>query len=556
MFRTFKLLLWLKVMVTLRSFAKNPSQSIGAVLALLFLSYNFILAGVTLMRIFSTSSPEKSEVFLIGLLHLFLIIFLSGGLVEVEFHEGYDISKLLLYPITFSTLLNGIMLGSLMDMPILFLLPLGAVIAVSFGNSLSALILIILTLLVFIFCIVCIQKLVSLAVHTVLSARKVGWLILVALILVASSLGLIMLRGVPGAGMGKLSASAVSDTANIYKLIVQSPLWNTLKILPSGISGSIIIKANENNFIISLLLLASLVTFTLIVLHLTKVLLEKVYTGTVVYGKARAVDEIRRVRISLFPWFLVSRSEVRGVIEKEFKYFARSPEIRSTLLMPIFGLLIALPIILKSAKDISHEISLISPFFITAFLLFFLASLPLNIFGIDKDGAEWLFLLPAKRKYILIGKNLAQFTVISCFTLIAFIIVGPFLKTTLISIIAALLMTETILFIYFAVGNIVSAIFPVPLISRDNRPPKQSFFRALVMMVVLFIVLATVFLLSLPIAISYILPILTGHSWILLISVPLSAAYTALIYFGLLQVGSQITSKFESHIISNLSQQD
>src|SRR5438552_4182523 len=133
-----RLLLWLKWKLLARTYRGSASAVFGAVIAILiFLPISLAIATGCVYGFRSLSPPLNEHLLRAVLLGVYLF-WLVTPLLGYALSETYDISKLFHYPLTSRQLFTGAILGSILDFPVLLLLPTLLGVLIGFGRSVGA----------------------------------------------------------------------------------------------------------------------------------------------------------------------------------------------------------------------------------------------------------------------------------------------------------------------------------------------------------------------------------------------------------------------------------
>src|SRR5439155_21933996 len=95
--------------------------------------------------------PEPAETVLRVVLLVIYLIWLLSPLLGYALSDSYDITKLFLYPLTSRQVFTGAILGSILDFPVLLLLPTLLAVVIGFGRSAGAVLLAVPTVALFLF---------------------------------------------------------------------------------------------------------------------------------------------------------------------------------------------------------------------------------------------------------------------------------------------------------------------------------------------------------------------------------------------------------------------
>lgn len=154
---------------------------------------------------------------------------------------------------------------------------------------------------------------------------------------------------------------------------------------------------------------------------------------------------------------------------------SRAPEFKMALAMNVIVLgIFALSLFSQTMKVPQPD--KIKPFIATgviAFQCMGLLQAMMNLFGFDRDGFRSLVLLPVKRHYILLAKNVA-FVPVALGGGLLFLAVLTCLTRMSAAVVAASLLQLVAAFLLFSVlGNTVSTLFPYRIAIGSLKPTKM-----------------------------------------------------------------------------------
>jgi len=158
-----------------------------------------------------------------------------------------------------------------------------------------------------------------------------------------------------------------------------------------------------------------------------------------------------------------------------FRCLTRAPEVKmmmatNFIMLLIFGTMI----LVRRSANIGDNFR---PFIATGAVVFMflsLSQLMYNLFGFDRAGFRQLVLLPAPRKQILLGKNLAFLPVAAGIGAIFLLIVKIAMGISLVIVIAAGLQLIAAFLLLSMVGNLISVLVPYRIAAGSLKPTKSS----------------------------------------------------------------------------------
>lgn len=552
----FKLLFWLKWTLTLRGYLRNVSALVGTLLALLILIPFAIGIGVGCAVGFQALPLPAKEYLLQGVLLSIYLIWLSAPLLGHALSDTYDVTKLFLFPISARQIFTGSILGSLLDWPVLLLFPTLLAVLIGFGTSGWAFGLVGLALFLFLFHTLALSQALLLLIGSMLRSRRVRDVVLVLLPLFSILLYV---------GSQMFSRRAISvDWGRFF----EGPAWQILNLLPSGITAHIVAASAKEQLLVAAEWFLMLTALTVGTIYLAGWLLERVYAGELegFVIRKRAPDRkptpmpaLSSPQVGEEPQAIFGfrpSPVLLAMVEKEFKYLFREPYFKAMLVNLLYWIAIGFFAWLPAAGGEKwHGVGEAMPWVVTGGMLFSEMQLAFNIFGNEGAAAHLLFLYPAPRQLILLGKNLALLGVLSAVNLVAVVIltaiVGAFEQLG-----PVFLWLELALVVSVAVGNYISIWFPFRVGMRGWRvQPKMTGFGCLTgLLYMLGWGLAVV--LALPVLAALLVPSFWVERVWLLLTFPLATLYVLGLYLFSLRLAVPLLHQREIEIAEKLGQRE
>jgi hypothetical protein len=158
-----------------------------------------------------------------------------------------------------------------------------------------------------------------------------------------------------------------------------------------------------------------------------------------------------------------------------FRSLSRAPEVKMALATNFIVLLIlGVMILVRRAATLGDNSK---PFIATgaiAFMFLGVNQLMFNQFGYDRDGFRTLVLLPAPRKHILLGKNLALLPTAGGIGLVLLVLVKIVLRISFTVFLAASLHLLAAFLLLSMAGNLLSVLVPYRIAPGSLKPTKSS----------------------------------------------------------------------------------
>ena len=234
-------------------------------------------------------------------------------------------------------------------------------------------------------------------------------------------------------------------------------------VLPPGIATSALASAANKRYVAAAGFLGGLVLYAVVILRILSVRLSAQYRGENL-SEVRDQSARRRGRFGVRPgWNVPALSgEVTAVVEKEFRYLARSGPMLLTFVTPIV-MLFVFGLGGRSgagAGFLQHWPQLALPVG-AGYALLLLTNLVYNNLGADGGGIQFFLASPASFRSVIIGKNLAHMAVLALEVVVLWIGVSfvyrPPMFTTVLTTLAGLLFAAPV---SLAAGNLLSLYSP------------------------------------------------------------------------------------------------
>jgi hypothetical protein len=398
------LLLGVKVRLLLRSFARrSPVQT--ALLALVILAV--LVPAWRGLGGAARAAVEKSGVTgaiaVLGTVHLSWLV---SSFLFSAFAEGFELRRVLRYPVRPSAVFIMNVLLAPVDLVALFLLPplVAAVAAMArlhgAGAALGLAVAALLTILV-----------TGVLLHILLAALgrflKREWMRAVAGLLFGLAFAAPSLAFNRQIGTREMSAS-------IDRRIPEAARVATL--LPSTAFPAMMARgaAEGRPELVGLGLLGAAVVLAAGVALGTRWAVAGALAGDVTATARAGVSRASAARAS--PWERVLGSDVTVLVGRELRYWLRTPQV-------VLGLLVTPLMVLFFFREHRFAVDL-RLFFLPFLCLVSVFNVSANQFGLDREGVRLLFLLPVAPRRLIAAKNLASLTVVLVETLASLVIVG------------------------------------------------------------------------------------------------------------------------------------
>ena len=561
-----RLLFWLKWKLLLRGYRRSKSEWVGGLLLLLL----FIPASLGIAAWFGynfvVSPAPENENWLRTALLVIYAFWIVIPILGYSLNDSYDISKLFVYPVSMRQIFVGTIAGTLMDRPTMLLLPTFIAVLYGFAHDPVAALITAAALTLFLLHTLALSQAVLMAGAGLFQRRKFrdSAVILLPLIWVVYYLRFIVARQARYEQWGQF---------------VHSPAWDLVSYLPHGLAARAIYAAYRGDYGPSVLFLAGMGVVTYATFWLAGWTLQRVYSGETLSGPSAAgtvTPQAAPVAVGVpgaahtTPASAPLRSIVpdwmpqviHALADKEFRYLVRDPYYKMVLVNLLWPLLLPIFLALRGSGggDPSEARVFQANWFVwmgPAMMTFSQMQLSYNIFGTEGGAVGLLFLFPAARRQIVLGKNLFHFTVLSCFNImmaaIVFILSRDLGMTGLL-----FYWMELCLLLNLALGNLFSLYFPMRVVMRGWRVQYRSSGQGCFYFVIYLLIWFASLILFIPVAAALALPALhafgLSSAW-LAASLPFGALYVGGIYWFSLYLVDLLMARREEPIVAKVSQE-
>jgi len=237
------------------------------------------------------------------------------------------------------------------------------------------------------------------------------------------------------------------------------------RFLPPGLASAAVSRALRNDFALAFGALALLSIYTITLLVVLHVRLLAQYRGeNLSESPALAGVRTKSKQTVSAGWDLSGFSgPVAAIFEKEFHYLSRSGPMLFPLVMPVV-ILVIFRLGLANARHGSFFLRTHAGFAFpagVAYAFLVLGSFCYNSFGTEGAGIQFYYMSPARFREILLGKNLAQGTVLLLEMVLVWIGVALLFYPPSVSITLATLFGGCfVVLVTFTVGNWMSLYAP------------------------------------------------------------------------------------------------
>lgn len=156
-----------------------------------------------------------------------------------------------------------------------------------------------------------------------------------------------------------------------------------------------------------------------------------------------------------------------------FRSLKRAPEVKMALGMNLMWLVMFGGMALFKRSSTTPDI--VKPFMATgavAVTFFGMGQLLFNLFGFDRGGFRTLVLLPTRREWILLGKNLALFPIAAAIGLALLALVTIAVHPPAMVVVATILQLPAAFLLLSMMGNLLSVLVPYRVAPGSMKPTK------------------------------------------------------------------------------------
>jgi ABC-2 type transport system permease protein len=551
-----RLLIWLKWQLLTRTFRGSASSLFGAIIAILvFLPLSLVIATGCAFGYRELPPPVNEQLLRAVLLGVYLF-WLVTPLLGYALSDSYDISKLFLFPLTSRQIFTGAILGSMIDFPVLLLLPTLLAAIIGFGHSLAAVLLSVPAIALFLFHTLSLSQAAILASSGFLRSRRSRDLVKVL---------------VPF-----LWISFYVFTRLLTRQLVQldwtqflhSRTWAVLTLLPPGLTARAVAAASQGSYAPSVGYLIVLAAVSALTVYLAGWLVERACTGEGINlagvtqrprgstqgepAEHRPEDRSERTGV------LAGRLPpvVAAMVEKETRYIFREPYFKLALMNLVYMLFVfGFALVGGRRSDGMREVGPGMVWGASAWILLSEMSLVFNLFGTEGGAAAVLFLYPSSRRQILIGKNLTLFIALSIVNLL-YVLVLAVIGGATGQIVPLACWTELALLVFIAVGNLTSIWLPTRLVAQGWRIQQQSASKGCGFGIMYLGMALIVYVLLLPVLAALLLPTF----WIAVgwygLTIPLAFGYAVGLYLLSLHLAEPMLLARERYIVDQVGRRE
>ena len=336
----------------------------------------------------------------------------------------------------------------------------------------------------------------------------------------------------------QLGSRRLFDSNMDLRVFLHGKVWTALGCTPPGLAGQALQATRDGNFAT-----AAVFLLVLVALAVGTVLVSARSVNLVFSGEGPAMR--RRVRPAATPKAAVSRPPaapstswlerrlppvVSAMVAKDTRLLSREPFFRMAFLQSFYFLVVG--IVIAKPWHLSAGGSGVSSgvvWFASIFATLAQGTVFYNLFGVEGHAAATLFLFPASRRDILIGKNLTFFAAFGALDALIGLLLGLVSGNPELCWRLALWML-LVVGMHLSVGNFVSLLFPYRVVMRGWKMQPASASKGITVGLIAMLFMAITAVLLLPVLAAFIVPTYFVDSYWLALTLPMAIAYEAGLY--------------------------
>jgi ABC-2 type transport system permease protein len=522
-------LLWLRLKLTLRGYARSWQRMLGLVVLLVFVlpfAGGFAFATALAYRDLPRAAGAQVLFAVVGGLYL---LWAALPLLQYSLNEGLDVTKLQIYPLTRGEQMVSLVLSTLFDISTLFLLLMLAAILVGWPTTPLAAGVTVVALVAIYVHVVSLSQLMLAALMGLLRTRRFRdiTVIVFALLGTVCSLGSqILARALESLDPTVVGAGG-QNVLNLH-------LDRFLRWTPPGMATQAIVLADRGAYLEAIPWLAGSALLIPLMLAVWAWVLDRSITHAESNGGVRRVRRARGATSAsasaaavggasavASPAMSARRGLLPGAVTaiaaKDARYLWRDPQLKAALISVLFATIIVLfPNIYAPSPRYSSVGGVLQGSLTVLFAplpaLLVVLVFSQNALGMERQGLQSLLLLPVRPVTLLLGKNLFAglfaFSFAVLLTIIRAAMTGGWVYVPV-----ALVAGAAAVLVMLGCGNVTSVLAPMRW--RTMRTGETSSYasdngclRSLLSLVLL----AIGGLLLVPVALAVALPLILQHA--------------------------------------------
>jgi len=215
-----------------------------------------------------------------------------------------------------------------------------------------------------------------------------------------------------------------------------------------------------------------------------------------------AASTARKIRLVERRIPLVSE-DTSAVITMTLQSMTRAPEVKLYLLLPLIVPFLLFGVLQTWQLPPIDELKAAIIVGFTACSLFITSGMLGNCFAYDRSGFRAFVLSPIRRERILLGRNLATTPFLLLQTLLLALAVGMYFGMAIDKLLAAVLLSASILPLYCLLTNVMSIVTPFPLAAGSIQPKQFNLVPILLSLLLSMLMPAITVLALLPLGLEW-----------------------------------------------------
>ncbi len=548
--RPVALLMGLRLRLNIRRFSRTRTAMVLGIFVMLSL-LAFACGTAFLTWQLHLLSPFYKLNVLGGAMLVVFVFWTVAPIIGYSFNESYDISRLFMFPISSRQLLAGSIFAALLDNATLWMIPSLMVVLYIFSTSLFSFLVTGASLLLFLLLVLLLSQFLMLLGAGLLQSRRFKDFSSIFALIVAASYYM-------------LQQTLFLHITNIHwAALLHSRLWQVLNVLPPGAASSAIGAAAQGKPMAALGWLCLLAVYFTSLLFITARILDAVHSGldgplqSRLDSKEKEIADTGETREKA-GWLQSKIPPVMFLMmQKELRYFQRSPFYRlilaNTLYMVVVIVAGSLPAVEAGTmkQNLPHVVAGVD--WAVLFLPMLVQTTVVGNF-LGLESLTQIFLTPASRRDMILGKNIAYFSIfggVNCFIVTAVSLFHHAAGQILPMIVWALLAEIVLL----GAGNITSIVMPRRIVMRGWRAAGAAGGGCGRILFSLGLQLVTLALL-IPVLAALLLPNWFHAAIWYAFSIPGAVVYSVLIYLLSLYFAVPMLQNREPLIVERMHQQN
>jgi hypothetical protein len=191
------------------------------------------------------------------------------------------------------------------------------------------------------------------------------------------------------------------------------------------------------------------------------------------------------------------------------------------------------------------------------FAIFCMAPTMANVFGLDRNGFRALVLLPTRRHYILLAKNLAFFPFVAAIAVLLIILVTVLMRLPWDAVLMGLVQTPTAFLLFSLLCNLAAILAPYRMAAGSLQAKKPKAVVFLVMLVNMLLLPMVAPVLLIPPGLQLLFSSQTWVPWlpVNLISAIILLAIVGWAYRWLLPFEGRLLQRREQNILREVTEE-